>query len=432
MKTRILLLSTLLCALVALPGCLRDKCERVHEYVRYDPVYLTSEGMRVDVKAGAARELNNPGNIYFYNGFILINEILQGVHVIDNSNPSNPVNVAFIEIPGCRDMAIRNNVLYADMFIDLVAVDITDVRNPVLLCRVDNVFQNFFANAGALGYIVEYIPTDEVVRIECNDDRWGSWWWRSGPELFLQADVSMTFNNTSSFAGSSSAGAPSGTGIGGSMARFTLAKDHLYTLDSWRMHVFGLASTCPDQKSTIEVGGGIETLFPYNDYLFIGSRSGMIIYDNFNPEQPVYRSQFQHAQACDPVFVSEDIAYVTLRDGTTCQNFINQLDVIDVSNINNPRLIRTYPMQHPHGLSVVENTLYLCEGRFGLKVFDVENKNTVSGNLLGRIENLHAFDVIVLPQSSLAMVIGEKGLYQYDASDRTKLVELSMIPVNRR
>ncbi len=416
-------------------GCLKDKCDRTHEFVRYDPVYKTLEGMRVDIAVKDPQELQAPGNLYYYNGYLLINERLKGVHVIDNQDPANPVNVAFIEIPGNRDIAIQNNTLYADMFVDLVAIDITDITNPVLQCRVDNVFENYYSFSGELGYIVEYVASNAVMQVDCSDDRWNSWWWRGSDDvLWLSSNSRVDANfDATDFVGQSSAESNNGsnTGIGGSMARFTFAKEHLYTLDLAQMHVFDVAADCPEKKSSVEMRWGIETLFPYGDYLFVGSSNGLLIYDNENPESPTFLSEFSHAQACDPVFVSDDIAYVTLRDGTDCQNFINQLDVLDVSNISNPTLIKTYPMKHPHGLSVVNNTLFLCEGQFGLKVFDATDSEKISDNLLSWVEGLNAFDVIVLPQSNIAMVIGSEGLYQYDVSDRNEPTELSMIPINK-
>ncbi len=32
-------------------GCLQDTCERVEQFVRYDPVYLTEDGMRIEPRA---------------------------------------------------------------------------------------------------------------------------------------------------------------------------------------------------------------------------------------------------------------------------------------------------------------------------------------------------------------------------------------------
>ncbi len=358
------------------------------------------------------------------------------MHVIDNRNPANPVNVAFIEVPGSRDMAVRDNILFVDMYMDLVGIDISDLNNPVLVCREENVFKSFFHQAGELGFIVEYIPTEVVRTIDCSDARWGLGWFIDDGlwariDFMSTADV-MTFSTASAqSAGSQSSPSPGGTGIAGSMARFAIAKDHLYTLDQSQMHVFAIASGCLSKQNTVQTQWGIETLFPYGNYLFIGANNGMYIYNNSNPAAPSFTSQFTHAQACDPVFVTDDYAYVTLRDGTNCLNFINQLDVVDIRSINNPKLVKTYPMQHPHGLSVIGNTLFLCEGNHGLKVFDVADVRRISERQLDHIKGLNAFDVIVLPPGDLVMVIGQNGLYQYDASDRSKLTEVSRIQVNR-
>jgi len=157
----------------------------------------------------------------------------------------------------------------------------------------------------------------------------------------------------------------------------------------------------------------------------------MLIYDISNPEAPAYRSTFSHATACDPVVVSEQVAYVTLRGGNNCNGFTNQLDVLDVSNLDNPTLIRSYPMDNPHGLSVVGNTLYLCEGSSGLKIFDVSNKNKVDDNLLDQVTGITAYDVIVLPPGNHVMVVGQTGLFQFDATDRNNLVQLSMIQIGQ-
>ena len=78
--------------------------------------------------------------MYFKDGYLFINEYGKGIHVIDNSNPSNPEKVAFYEIMGNVDMAISGNVLFADSYIDLLAIDITDIENPVEIDRIENVF----------------------------------------------------------------------------------------------------------------------------------------------------------------------------------------------------------------------------------------------------------------------------------------------------
>ena len=424
-KSPILIVCSLALGLAVTTGCLRDQCDRTHTFIQYDPVYKGLDELRTDVKMSEARDLVNPGNINYYNGYLLINERQEGIHVIDNSDPSNPVNLGFMEIPGNLDMAVRNGLLYADMYMDLVTIDISDPLNATLVERTEDVFQAYYPFFETLGYVVEYVPTDRTIEVDCNDGRFGSPWFRQEDVLFWNTSFDATVNQS----GGNGAIA-GGIGIGGSMARFTIAKDHLYALDEWRMQVFDIGQQEPSHENTVDMSWGIETLFPYGDYLFVGANEGMFIYDNSNPSLPTYLSQFSHARACDPVFVTDDVAYVTLRDGNTCNTFNNQLDVIDVSNISNPTLIRSYPMQHPHGLSIVDETLYLCEGQFGLKLFSTTDLNDIAKNALGKVD-INSFDVIVLPPGNLVMVIGTDGLYQYDATDREELVELSRIEIIR-
>src|SRR5690606_2577958 len=111
-------------------------------------------------------------------------------------------------------------------------------------------------------------------------------------------------------------------------------------------------ASAPEKKSSQYVMWDIETIFPYEDKLFIGARSGMHIYDLATPENPQKISTYSHINSCDPVVVSGDYAYVTLRSGTTCEGFSNQLEVLDISNLASPSLVKVYPMHNPHGLGV--------------------------------------------------------------------------------
>ena len=212
------------------------------------------------------------------------------------------------------------------------------------------------------------------------------------------------------------------------MARFTVADKHLYTIDGSEIKIFDVEQPLPVFKSEISQNWGIETLFPMAGALFIGSNSGLIIYDISNPEAPEYMSTFSHATACDPVVVEGDLAYVTLRDGNLCQGFVNQLDVVNVSNLSNPSLVRSFPMDNPHGLSVINEELYLCEGASGLKTFDVSNTQQILQNLKDHVTGFFAYDVIVLPGDHV-IVVGKDGLYQFDASDITDLKQLSVLTI---
>jgi hypothetical protein len=214
------------------------------------------------------------------------------------------------------------------------------------------------------------------------------------------------------------------------MARFALHHNFLYTVSQNDLHLFNIATPSkPVDFAIVNVGWGIETIFPYENKLFIGSSTGMFIYDNSNPAAPKQLSTFQHGRACDPVVVQGDIAYVTLRTGTACAGTQNQMDLVDVSNPSAPQLIKSYQMQNPHGLSIDFPTLYLCEGENGLKVFDVKDKFAVDQHLLAHFKDMDAYDVISLGKTLL--LIGKDGFYQYDSSNPLDLKLLSKIPVGK-
>jgi hypothetical protein len=434
MKRIFIFLLLLSASAVVFNACQLDSCEEKKTYVKWTPVYKKLDEIRLDVKAEAPTELKKPGKLYFYNNYVFINEINEGIHVIDNRDPANPKNVAFIKIPGNIDIAVKDNTLYADNYIDLVSIDIKNPEKPALIGRNENVFSNFSLNA-QLGYLIDYVKSNETVEVDCSSNNYGTNYFGSfGDDIFV-SEINGASSVSSS--GAVQTSKPS-VGVGGSFARFTISSDYLYALDQSSMKIFDVKTAkTPISRKAIQVEWGIETLFPYKDKLFIGSNSGMFIYDIKSPENPVRLSKFDHARACDPVYVKDDVAYVTLRNGTACQGFQNQLDVIDVKDLNKPNLIKSFPMQHPHGLSIEGNTMYLCEGKFGLKTFDVSNLQKIDENRIAAFTDFFAYDVIALPKDytasgkKIVMVIGDDGFYQYDASDVKNLKKLSVIGVKK-
>ncbi len=84
----------------------------------------------------------NRGNILIYKNYILINERLKGIHVYDNADPTNPINIGFINIPGNSILTIDKDILYADNTIHLIVIDISDIQNPKYLTHISNHFKN--------------------------------------------------------------------------------------------------------------------------------------------------------------------------------------------------------------------------------------------------------------------------------------------------
>ena len=89
-------------------------------------------------------------------------------------------------------------------------------------------------------------------------------------------------------------------------------------------------------------------------------------------------------------------------------------------------------MDNPYGLGIKENTLFLCEGKSGLKVFDIETPTELDEHFIDHQKNLFAYDVIPLPgNENILLLIGEDGFYQYNFDDPKNLKLLSHIAINR-
>jgi len=401
-------------------SCMKDSCEREITYIKSTPIYKTLSEIRSGIEMQAPRFLEKPGKMYFYNDYIFINEQREGVHIIDNTNPEAPANIGFIQIPGNVDIAIRNDVLFADNYIDLLTINISNVTNPQLIHRNEEVFPHLGETPD--GLLVYYHSEEVTEMVDCNTSNQR---FRDDFRILSPAvEIDFAFDN--SFGGNQN-------GVGGSLARFALYDDYLYSIDHSNLHVFDISNlSTPNEVNNVSVGWQIETLFSYTDKLFIGSTTGMIIMDAANPSAPTYLSMYSHMFGCDPVVVKDDFAYVTLRSGSNCQQNGDQLDLVNISDITNPYVERTFPMENPYGLGIKENTLFLCEGKSGLKVFDIEKPKELNEHLIDHEHGLFAYDVIPLPGNrNILLLIGEDGFYQYNFDDPKNLKLLSHIAINK-
>ena len=220
----------------------------------------------------------------------------------------------------------------------------------------------------------------------------------------------------------------SGTGQAGSMTRFAIAGNHLYLLEGQYIKVFNIGAGAFSQLHEEPVSPGIETIFATGNYLYLGANDGMYIYSTENPERPSFVFRYEHIVACDPVVVQGNRAYITTRGGNGCNRGMNALEIVDISDPYSPVLVKNYPMLSPHGLAVEGNILFVCEGEFGLKVFDITNENAIT--LTENKEDFFAYDVIA--RQGIATVTGSDGIFQFSyRAVPSSLTLLSKIPVSR-
>ncbi len=399
------------------------------EYTGNAPVYMTYDELRQAVKTEAGRDLENPGKIYFKDNYIFIIEEFKGIHIYDNTNPASPAKKSFVKVPGIVDMAIAGNTLYADSFIDLVIIDLQDINNihetgrmkdilPYTTPPIDNKLPVGFVDKEK-GLVVDWEVRTIKERIYEN------------PVYYPTARVFFdgAFKMNSQISASSSSGVSSGgVGIGGSMARFGIKDNMLYMVDNTTLRLLDITSKSnPTKLFDLNVGWGIETLFLTQSNMFLGTSTGMLIYDISNPQAPQRKSTYSHVRSCDPVIVDDTLAYVTLRTGTNCGGSVNNLDVVNIKNISAPQLLISYPMTNPHGLGKDGNLLFICDGAAGLKIYDASNPRNITSNLRYSYPNIKTYDVV--PLGTVLVLIGDDGLYQYDYSNVENISLLSTIPV---
>jgi len=399
------------------------------EYKGNAPVYITWDDLRTSVTTEQDADLVNPGKIYFKDNYIFIVEELKGIHVFDNADPSSPVKKTFVNLPGVVDISVSGYIMYADSYVDLVVLDVQNIDNIHEVGRVKDIFPYTVPPTGndfPMGYIDQekgVVKEWEVkiIREKVDINPY------PGPIYWYKEDF-RAFSNSS---GAPSGVSGSGVGVGGSMARFGIKDKVLYTVDNNIMNIFDITvKTSPLKVSDFYPGWGIETMFLTEDHMFLGTTTGMLIYDISIPLSPTNRISFTHARSCDPVIVDDTLAYVTLRSGTNCGGVQNVLDVINVKNLSAPKLVMTYPLTNPHGLGKDGNLLFICDGASGLKIYNASDPRKITNNLVYAYPNINAFDVI--PVDDVLVLIGDNGLYQYDYSNIANISLLSKIEVVKK
>jgi len=398
-------------------SCVKDTCRHTYSYTFYLPVYKTTAEVRANIKSNPAKEIQQPGKLVLLGNYIFLNEVDKGIHIIDNSNPSSPKNLAFIDIPGNEDLAVKGNTLYADLYTDLVTLDISDPLHVAVKKYNEGVFPDrvyingFYADSSKV--IVDWIKRDTTITQDCSF----SGLVYNVPGIWLTASAAQSSKNSP----------PTATGQGGSMARFALVGNYLYTVGYSDLSVFNITnSNDPLYTNKIQISWNVETIYPFENKLFVGSNDGMYIYNiNASPSNPPKAGEFTHARTCDPVIADDNYAYVTLHSGTTCLGYTNELDVVKLNNLTDAELVKTYNLTGPMGLSKDGDLLFICDGTDGLKIYNASN--VLNLQLIKQFPGLETYDVIAY--NKIAFIVAKDGLYEYDYSDVNNIHLVSKLSI---
>jgi hypothetical protein len=410
-----------------LPGCMKDKIRKTYQITT--PVFETLTKLRESIKSQPAISIMAPGKITVAGKYILLAEQGKGIHVIDNSNPSTPRNVSFINIPGNEDLAITGNTLYADSYGDLVTFDISDPLDVKAENFVTNIFpdhNNYYYpsagyltdtshNADSINIIIGWTARDTTVDYDPSGSYIGYY-----NSCLNCAAAPATYN--------ANASAPAiGTGVAtnGSTARFNILNSFLYTVGATSLTTFDISQPSrPSFTSSVQIDPHVETIYTLKNRLFIGTNNGMYMFDvQTAPATPKLAGEFTHLRACDPVIADDNYAYVTLNDASACMGSLNQLQIVDIHDLGNSFLVTSYQLVHPEGLSKDGDNLFICDGTDGLKIFNVADVKNI--HLVKQLKNADVHDIVT--ENGLAIVVAADGIYQYDYADLNNIHLISKL-----
>lgn len=163
-QTLILLLTTLL-----LSSCFSFD-EEPYDYYYEEPIYQKSQYEPVIVKRELidsttnlvkARQIVNSGKIYIKGNLLFINEVNEGFHILDNTDPKNPINKAFLKVLGSSDLTIKNNNLYINNAVDLITLKPDSALTKVTVTkRIKNVFPQMISPDG---YRYNNLNEDDII-----------------------------------------------------------------------------------------------------------------------------------------------------------------------------------------------------------------------------------------------------------------------------
>lgn len=387
-------------------ACTEDIGKLTVTYFEGKAVYGDLDEVRNRTINATPQSIINPGKIYVAENFILIGEEEKGIHVIDNSNSDSPVPVNFLNVPGNREFFVEGDFLYAESYYDVVKLDISDPLNVTLVSRAENVFTNELFNdkgEALLGFTFEEVTRE----VDQNSNLWKEI--NSGDAVYFDFAQNIIPRSAvpASFAGNSNQ-------AGGTINRVTYHNNHVYILGRSDLNIIRDDANFQLVNHQPNIGFEMETIFPYGNKLFIGSRASMEIYDVTNPAQAVHNYQFDHATSCDPVLPTEKAAYISLRTGdfTECPGNTNALIVLNIENLQSPKQADEIEMRSPYGMAKIGTYLFVGEGANGMTIFDATDPLDLKE--IRHDSSIEAYDILEHPtRTDLILIAGTSGLEQY-------------------
>jgi len=124
MKTRIIILLMLCFSLQScwlLLGGGDDDLPNFNN-TQFEPVTMQREAFEEAFEMTTPQVLTKPGKIYIKDHFLFVNDVNKGFQIYNYVNPSQPIPLVYLKVPGATDVAVRDNLLFINQAVDLITV----------------------------------------------------------------------------------------------------------------------------------------------------------------------------------------------------------------------------------------------------------------------------------------------------------------------
>lgn len=308
--------------------------------------------------------------------YAYVAEDLDGLLIIDVTNPSSPFLSGSYDTPGYAvGIFIAGNYAYIADVNSLQIIDIKNPISPIFKGSYPTTFSSDVKVVGNYAYVTNARPGGQLQIIDLSDI--------SKPVL------------KGSF-----------TTVGGA-TQIILSNNYAYLADNQvGLLIVDISNaTHPILKSS-SLGFAIAGVSVLGNNAYVTTRSGVVIVDISNPAQPVRKSQYL---TVDPVrlVVANDFIFVANR-------YLG-LQIIDIADINNPLYAGSYPtLSDALGVTVVDNRIYLADTLSGLLILEASQ---ITPRLAFQFEGFIGYLYGSTVSGSYAYVAADAGVYIVDISN---------------
>ena len=414
-KTLYPLLSILLFSILLFTGC-QDKCQESQTSYELQSTFVSAaEYDKFTPTLSEPREISNAGLIIFEAPYLYVNEYNKGIHIIDNSNPSNPSPAGFLPIQNNKHFQVSDGIIFANRYHDIVAIDLRNHGQVKELQRIKNAYpdESYISDDGIFS---SFDVEEKYQFVDCDQTTYGS---AISPTDALEAASNLARTYTLEKADLTTQ--PTTSTLNSdtkTKVKFIVSQQHLYLLGSNQLSILDISD--PNNISTnsvLDVETGAQSLFTLHNFLIVAGVDNSSMYNISNASSPSLVSKTSPIGSCTPIVANQQNAYVAIRKDNECGFSKNRMNILNIQDMANPIQTHSSSMpKNPQSLALAGSHLYVCEGKRGILILDVKDETKAA--CLKHYSCPSANNILAITENVL-VVSGTDGIFQLDISDRS-------------